>query len=511
MPIYDDSTSPVGKTIPLQQSDIVRMRGALGGDDGDRSIAAKAYNLDPGFRKAADHYRSQQLDPQTQKRLPSLLLNRYYYGKWEIEKTDPLTSALAQDSVTPSRDPFNPFPAKQVGFREMAKGIANLGAQSLPVVGGIVGGLVGGIGAAPTVAGIVPGAIAGAGIGAAAGEAGKQAGQRLLGTAPDRTIGQELGGIATQGAIGALSEGAGQIIVKGATKLAQTVAPALKESAKANVGRVLAPTTKMDKAATQKISQQILDRPLKDTVSLTRKGMLEKAAAQVESSGEAILDFPQLAGRTSTDDIIKVLEAKKGDFIVGGKAIVPEAIKKIDDVQATIRQFGDVIHDADMQTVGRILSKEVAKGKNAFLQSADEASKVEVQKLASNAIRSTLSEKYPDLAKLNKEFHFWKTMEDVLANTVARKTGQSTGIVKNIATIAGAATPGTPIEKGMYAAAMRFIATAVQSPGWGIVSGKMKNNLADALLKGTSKELSTVLQKVIQATLQTSLTPDTAK
>ena len=414
-------------------------------------------------------------------------------------------------------NPFKQFTMDSPGGRflkdprEGLKSAADLGAKALPVVGGIVGGLVGGIGASPTVAGVVPAAMVGAGAGSAVGEAGKQAIQRMIGTGEEMTTGQELGNIAMQGAIGAVSEGAGQILVKGATKLAQVAAPSLKESAKAGIGRVLAPTTKTDKAATQKIAQGILDRPLSSTAALTRKGMLEKAATQVESSGEAILDFPQLAGRTSTDDILRVLEAKKGDFIVGGKAIIPEAIKKIDDVQATLRQFGDVIHDKDMQSVGRILSKEVAKGKNAFLQSADEASKVEVQKLASNAIRSTLAEKYPDLAKLNKEFTFWKTMEDVLTNTVARKTGQSTGLVKNLATIGGATVPGTPIEKGMYAAALRFITSAVQSPGWGIVSSKLKNSLADSMIKGTNKELMATLQKVIQATLQTSLTPDSAK
>jgi predicted negative regulator of RcsB-dependent stress response len=100
MPIFDDPSAPQGKSIPLQKPDIDRLRSA-----GDEHAFAKAYQLDPGFRRAADHYFSPivsaQLDSFTKKKLPSSLLNRYYYNSWEKEGTDDLTATMAQDASQP--------------------------------------------------------------------------------------------------------------------------------------------------------------------------------------------------------------------------------------------------------------------------------------------------------------------------------------------------------------------------------------------------------------------------
>ncbi len=135
MPISPDPTSPVGNTIPLQKSDIERMRSAVD----DRHIAEKAYNLDPGFRKAADHYRNQPMDRQTQKNLPSLLLNRYYFGKWQTEKTDPLTTALAKDA-TPRMSPDDGITAPRAGkgpFESFADNILDYGGAPARVAVGL--------------------------------------------------------------------------------------------------------------------------------------------------------------------------------------------------------------------------------------------------------------------------------------------------------------------------------------------------------------------------------------
>lgn len=90
MPISQNSS---GATIPLQSTDIDRLlRGAT-----HEAVAQKAYKLDPGFRKAFDHYASMpDLDDMTLKRLPELLLNRYYFKTWEREPVDDLTATMSQ-------------------------------------------------------------------------------------------------------------------------------------------------------------------------------------------------------------------------------------------------------------------------------------------------------------------------------------------------------------------------------------------------------------------------------
>lgn len=102
MPIVNDSSSPTGKSIPLQKTDVERL---LKGNN-SQAVAYKAYQLDPGFRKAFDHYASQGIDQQTMKRLPELMLNRYYFGTWEREPVDELTATMSQGAQDPQEPGF---------------------------------------------------------------------------------------------------------------------------------------------------------------------------------------------------------------------------------------------------------------------------------------------------------------------------------------------------------------------------------------------------------------------
>lgn len=461
------------------------------------TVMKTVYNSDPIFKAKVDSMKPfyQSQSPDWQSRFPELALNKYYGKSQELPK-DPITSQLLSTVTVPS-DPFNPLTSNttpQTGI----KGLVRAGADLLPVVMGTIGGVAGGVIAAPTVAGIAPGSAIGSGLGTAAGVGSRNVIHEMLGDGAT-TPTDQLTQMGIGGAVGAISDVGGQLLSKGVSAAANAISPALKDSAEADVQGVLSPTTKTNKAAAAKITDEILNRPLSDTAALTRKGMLEKAASQVEQSGNEIINYPDLKGATNVDSIMQALEAKKGDFMVGGKAVVPEAVNKIQDVQNVISQFGDTIPDSDMQKVGRILSNEVAKGKNAFLISGDEASKVEAQKVASNAIRSTLAEKYPDLAKLNKEFTFWKSLNDVLSSTVDRKVGQSAGLVKNLATAGAAISGADPVSMGVRATVMRGVVSVVQSPAWGLASAKLKNNLADALAKGGSEDVMAIVGKIARA------------
>ena len=94
MPAFNDPSSPIGKSIPLLPSDIERLR--KGGDH--RTVAAKAFDLDPYFRNLFNGVIGKNGGslPDDFVKRPELLLNRHYFGQWELEPTDDLTATLSQ-------------------------------------------------------------------------------------------------------------------------------------------------------------------------------------------------------------------------------------------------------------------------------------------------------------------------------------------------------------------------------------------------------------------------------
>lgn len=378
--------------------------------------------------------------------------------------------------------------------------VPEFGKAALPAAGSIVGGTVGGILGAPAgPVGIGAGIVGGAAAGRAIGQVGTEAIENLQGS--NQTAGEEARAIAGATGRGAL-EGAFDVATLGTAKVAGKVLPkvagALKEGAERGVQRILAPTTKADKKAAEKITKELINRPLSKTAAITRKGMLEKATTEASIAGEAIDQGPKLTGETNPLDIIKALDAKKKDFIVEGVVVDKEAVQSINEVQNLISEFGDSIPDESLRVVRRVLDKAVS-GKNAFLLPAKDGSMIEMKKAASNSIRGILAEKYPDLAKLNKEYTFWKTLEDVLSNTAARRTGQSSGLVKNLATVGAAVTAGSPTAAATRALAIRPIIDFMDSPVWRLIDAKARIKLADILMLETPD----VVQKTIEGIIRT--------
>lgn len=95
----------VVKEIPLFKEDISRLR--KGSES--QAVAAKAYDLDSEFRSFVDHYYQphvlSQLPEQDQNRLPDLLLNQFYYGSWELDKSNDLTEAMSQGATSQQGEP----------------------------------------------------------------------------------------------------------------------------------------------------------------------------------------------------------------------------------------------------------------------------------------------------------------------------------------------------------------------------------------------------------------------
>lgn len=338
--------------------------------------------------------------------------------------------------------------------------------------------------ALPVAAGIATAGMsipASAGISALAGAAGrgiKETTDAATG-ADDQSLAGRAGDVVKEGLITGAVDGTVGVGLRMAGKAIPALSKGLKQSARNVIQKVLAPTTNPMKKTAENVTEGILKRPMKETFSLTRKGLEAKASAAKEVAGEAIDEFGELAGKTPVSTIVDALEAEKAAFVAGGKVVDPDAVAQIEGVQDIFRQYGKNIDDETMRTVRRIFDRTVSQSKG-FQKTLKEGTELDVKKTAANKIRGILAEKNPVLGELNKEFTFWSNLEDVIEATNKRTVGQQ-GAMTTVAGIAGAATGNSTVESVVRLATFRWLAEAFRSTGWRMVNAQLKDNLAEAL------------------------------
>lgn len=297
----------------------------------------------------------------------------------------------------------------------------------------------------------------------------------------------------------------GKQALSGVDDAAKGLIAPLRESAEASVSRVLNPTTNATKQTTQKLAPELVSRPLKDTLAITRKGMQDKAGAAAQVAGEAIQQAGPLPGKTPTSELINYLQAQKQQFIAGGKVISREGVESVDEVTRLIEQYGTDVDNEVLRDIRKIFDAEYYQGKKNIAKSAAETSTLNFKKQAADKIRGILAEQFPDIAELNKEYTFWSGLENVLSKTTARRTGQK-GAIKAVAAIGGgiAGAPAGMTNAAVSSWAFRTVAGLVDSPAWGFVSAKIKDRLATALANSDLAEIGNVLGILPQQLLMNS-------
>ena len=310
-----------------------------------------------------------------------------------------------------------------------------------------------------------------------------------------------------EGLIPGTGTAVGQTIKYGGYTATKPVTTSLKTSAQESISRALMPTTKANKAIAEKIAPEILNRPASDTFAFTRQGLEEKAATKKEAAGQAINDYGRLGGSTPTKEIISSLEKEKGQYSAGkdamGNPIVVNdvAVAHLSKVQDIIKQYGDTIDNETLRDVRKIFDKEISRSKG-FALPPSEGSMIDAKKFASDRIRGVLADANPDIAKLNKEYNFWSNLETVIGDTNKRVAPQ-TGFGKDLATMAGAASGHGAVNIAIKALTFRWLASAVKSTGWRLVSARIKNKIADAIASGEFTDANNALSISSQAIMQT--------
>jgi hypothetical protein len=124
-------------------------------------------------------------------------------------------------------------------------------------------------------------------------------------------------------------------------------------------------------------------------------------------------------------------------------------------------------------------------------------------KMAADGIREELAKFYPDIAKINKEFSFWKDLSQVVDDTIVRKTGHGPGLGATV--MKGAAAAGGMASGGVGGAVvgaqtMGTLQRAMNSTAWRTVSAVQKDRLANAIAKGNRGEAERLI-RMISATV----------
>lgn len=339
-------------------------------------------------------------------------------------------------------------------------------------------------------------------------------------------VGPAVAGAVDQMAAGDVSGGAGRLTgiagsamlgpeASAATRPARAaVAGRLTRSAEANMAQALNPTRIATKAETQRVVPDMLRR----RVAAPSLQKLEALAAEKSNTAGAAVGR-ELATRGNvtreTMPMVERLERAKADYVgtsADGRTIVNEAapVKAIEDLQNTLMEYGDSISVESMAKLRRNWD-ETVKAANGFAV-ADLGTKwaAWARREGRAVLRDELAQAAPDLKKLNAEFSFWESVEDVAHATNQRRTGQSRGLLPTIAASGGAAAADMLITGGastatkiggtlLTAKAAASLKRVLESPGWKMFSAVQKQRLADALASRNPRRIADAIGQAAAA------------
>lgn len=197
-----------------------------------------------------------------------------------------------------------------------------------------------------------------------------------------------------------------------------------------------------------------------------------------------------------------------------GKSVILDkrAVRQIESLQETLKEHGDTMTVDQLVAVRRVWDDVVAQA-GGFAHRAPggigiplkDATEAWAKRKATTAIRQLLDAEVPELTALNKEFAFWKSLDDVLTQTMRRTAPQGPGL-KSIAAegagrLAGAITSGggavsTVGNIWVLGKLVKLVDQAFASPRWQFATARMKDDLADAIVNGKLDKAASVLARV---------------
>lgn len=323
-----------------------------------------------------------------------------------------------------------------------------------------------------------------------------QEGKSLKEAGRDALIGAGTGAV-TSGVISGLGEGV--------SKLSRP----LKESAVNTYTKALAPTTKVNKEIAAKSVPELLGRKV---FAFSRSGLKDKIGKSVDTAADALeqgYDALPKDAKVNLTPVLAGLEEIKQALSVNGVVLDPKKYKALTEVQkdllavagGTAKKSPTVptVDVASARKARQILDSVVKRSGKGFAISDTDSAVLEAKKAGVNALRNELAKQHPSIAVLNKEFNFWKNVDDVLDATIKRTTGQnplSETIAESAGAVTGAVARGTLGSILLTATGAKMIKQAVQSTAWRTTSAVVKNQLAEALANQDDKAVMQILRQI---------------
>jgi hypothetical protein len=342
--------------------------------------------------------------------------------------------------------------------------------------------------------------------------------------------------------MGATIGGAAPVVAKGIELIAKPISDALLEGAKKSYARALGATKERMKNVANKVVSGydsagtkvpgLIDRGVR---AWTRKGLDAKAAEAAADFGDQIdnlwsnlpkdeaipakpiRDAIDAAKSTFEEEVVKTIQQptslvnSQGQRIsipVTGPvktAVEPQQVRNLERIGKIVDGMTDdngLINVHRLRRVKGLWDKIVAqKGgyAGANLSLADNAG-VLSRKEGANAVREELAKRYPNIAVINKELHFWSDVQDVLEETLRRTSSQSQPMGQQLGRVGGMAAAGGKVVKAIFTgevvANLRKVTT---SAAWNTTSAVAKNRLARALASGSAQRTTTVLKQIALA------------
>lgn len=339
-----------------------------------------------------------------------------------------------------------------------------------------------------------------------AGMAGRAALEGAVGGGVAAAQGASLPEVAASGALSALP---GALPLK---RLRASIAEHLQAKAAKRVTEGLGATTKRLKNEAQKIAPEFAERGLGGSL----ESLAEQSATKADDLGRQIgkaIKGPAGQETRHTAPIIAALEKAKAKLTTaktdGTGTVVVDApqYEALSRLQAVVTEYGDEMSVQQINALKRIYARVTTRagGYNEkageILNTAPEAAKTFA------AILRKEESGVEALARLNKEFGFWKSLSNVTKATVDRRSSQGKGLTASMAPVIGAAM-GAGSGEGLGDRAQnaiiggvagRKLTTALQSPQWKFVRARYANQLANALAGSDPDRVGQVVGKILAA------------
>jgi hypothetical protein len=323
---------------------------------------------------------------------------------------------------------------------------------------------------------------------------------------------------------GGLGRGAGMIAQMGVAPAARAVgksravaglrgsaADALRASAETGVVKALGATKERFKALSEKLAPEMLKRGIRGS----RESLAAQAAEQLSTSGQAIDDALQQYGarQAPIQSVVSALERSKAAFQgtnAAGQTVIfePRAIHQINGLQKVLTDLGPDVRVDQLVAVRRTWDKVVAdaggfshRAPGAVGQPLKDISEAAIKRDATTAIRELLNREVPELTALNREFSFWKNLDDVVSQTLKRTQPQGpslTGTARDV----GGQVMGSAMSGGNLGAAValgkvaKMAGSVFTSPRWRLASAHAKDALADAIVSNSPSKIATALAQL---------------